>query len=92
MAVIAQIGYWKVIHPEWPDYILGETQKILEKQGLSENEVNQAIEQSRKSFTLRNYAIQSASSAFVLGVILSAIVLLFRNRFSPKATTPNTNS
>lgn len=77
LAVIAQIGYFTVIHPGWPEYMLGETERHFQSQGLSAAEVQAQVEIARQTFELTNYAMQSAVMAIVLGLVLSAIVMVF---------------
>ena len=76
-AIIAQIGYWKVIHPDWPNYLVEQSRIHFEKQGLSETDLQTAVEQTRTALTLPKYAVQSAASHFLLGILLSAITLIF---------------
>ena len=80
LAVAAQIGYWKVVHPEWPQYMVEQTQVHYEALGLSDEEVHEKVEQAKTAFTLPNYAIQSATAALGLGIILTALMMLFLRR------------
>ena len=82
-AVAAQIGYYKVVHPAWPKFMANETRKYFESKGLPASEVEALVEQARGSFTLTNYAIQSSVTAVVLGVVLSAVIMIFLRTKKP---------
>ncbi len=84
-AVIAQIGYYKVVNPTWPEFMAQSAREYFESQGLSASKVQAQVDQARASFTLTNYAIQSAVAAIVLGVVLSAIIMIFL-RTKPSTT------
>jgi len=77
MAVIAQVGYFKVINPAWPDTMAQQTRQHFEARGLSPVDVEQLVIQARSSFTLSNYAVSSAITAVVVGIVLAAIIMIF---------------
>jgi hypothetical protein len=80
VAVAAQVGYFTVVHPAWPDVMAEQTRDHFTSQGASAEEVERVVEQARGHFTLTNYAVQSALTALVTGVVLSAIIMLFLRR------------
>jgi hypothetical protein len=77
VAIVMQIGYYTVIHPEWPEYMANETREHFTAQGMAPAQVEQMVEQARGTFTLTNYATTSAITALVTGVVLSAVIMLF---------------
>ncbi len=78
VAIIAQVGYFKVVNPGWPDYMVEEARKHYSaQQDISEEQLEQLKAQAYEYFSLKNYAMQSATFALVLGVILTLIVMLF---------------
>ena len=77
VAVIAQVGYFKVVHPAWPEVMAQQTREHFAGLGLPQAEVEAMVEQARNTFTLTNYAVQSALAAFFLGVVLTAIIMIF---------------
>jgi hypothetical protein len=77
VAIVMQIGYYTVIHPEWPEFMAEQTREHFTAQGMSAAEVEQMVEQARGTFTLQNYATTSAITALVTGVVLSAVIMLF---------------
>ncbi len=80
IAIVAQIGYFKVVHPEWQDYLVGESLKHSQIQEPSEEQ----LEQLRAAFSLPSYAVQSFFAALLLGLFLSAVIMIFL-RSRPKA-------
>jgi hypothetical protein len=74
IAVLAQVGYFTVVHPEWPAYMVSQTQSYYEQQGLGAEEVATRVAAAREGFTLRRYALQSAVLALCAGVLLSATI------------------
>ena len=79
-AVIAQIGYFTVIHPQWPEVMAGQAKDHFKSQGLSDAELLQKVDEAKEFFTLTNYATQSAISALILGILLTAILMIFLRR------------
>lgn len=84
VAVLMQLGYYKVIHPQWPEVMAEQTRNHFTAEGLAESEVAKRVEESRGSFTLTNYAIASAMTALVTGTVLSAIIMTFLRNRAPK--------
>jgi len=80
VAVAMQIGYYTAIHPEWPEYMAGQTRQHFTAEGMPAAEVETMVEQARGTFSLGSYAIASAATALVTGVVLSAIMLFLRGR------------
>jgi hypothetical protein len=86
VAVLMQVGYYKVVHPEWPDFMVGQTREHFAAQGMPEAQVDEMVARARRTFTLRNYAIQSALTALITGVVLSGIIMLFLKPRAKKAS------
>lgn len=66
-----------------------QTRTHFTVQGMSPEQVEQMVAQSRDYFTLSNYAASSAVTALMLGIALSAIIMIFlrhRSGISPDAT------
>jgi hypothetical protein len=80
VAVVAQIGYFTVVHPAWPEVMARQTRAHFTAQAMSPAQVEQMVSQARGSFTLSNYAISSALTALILGIALSAIIMIFLRR------------
>jgi hypothetical protein len=87
IAVVAQIGYFKVVHPEWPDVMAKQAEEHFMKQGASAEEVAKEISNARSFFTLEYYAASSAMTAVIVGTFLSAVisgVLFFMRSRGPR--------
>jgi hypothetical protein len=80
VAVIAQVGYFTVVHPAWPQVMAQQTEAHFTAQGMSPEQVEQMVAQARGSFTLSNYAVASAATALIVGIVLSAIIMVFLRR------------
>ncbi len=80
VAVVAQVGYFTVVHPAWPEVMAQQTEAHFRSLGMSPMQIEQMVSQSRRSFTLSNYAISSAATALILGIVLSAIIMFFLRR------------
>jgi hypothetical protein len=81
MATIAQVGYFTVVNPAWPETMAVQTREYMAQQpNATPQSIDQAVAQSREYFSLSNYAVTSAITALVLGIILSAIIMLFLRR------------
>jgi hypothetical protein len=80
VAVVAQVGYFTVVHPAWPEVMAQQTAAHFTAQGMTPEQVEQMVLQSRRSFTLSNYAISSAAAALILGIVLSAVIMVFLRR------------
>lgn len=76
-AVIAQVGYFTVIHPAWPTYMIEETRKHFEAQHLAKEDIDIELAAAREFFTLKFYAISSFITAFVMGLAISAVTMIF---------------
>lgn len=80
IAVLTQVGYFTLIHPEWPDYMAEETRKFYEAQNVPEDQIGPLVEGSRKAFGLRSYTLQAGVGAIVFGMIFSMIIMAFLRR------------
>jgi hypothetical protein len=85
VAALAQVGYYKVIDPGWPEFMVNHTREHFISEGKSAEEVAKAVEQAKQTFTLGNYAASSAVTALLTGVVLSALLLLILRRKHPPA-------
>jgi hypothetical protein len=72
LAIAMQVGYYTVIHPEWPQVMAEQTRAHFTARGADPAEVERRLEAAARNFTLRSYATQSAVAALLLGLILSA--------------------
>lgn len=77
MPFFAQVGYYTVIQPAWPDVMARQAREHFVQQGLPEADIALKVAEARQFFTLTNYAVSSAVTALVLGVVLSAVFLAF---------------
>ncbi|MBX3357849.1 MAG: DUF4199 domain-containing protein [Phycisphaeraceae bacterium] len=77
IAVLMQVGYYTLIHPKWPEYMVEQTRRHFADLGKSQAEIDQAVETARSTFTLPVYAAQSAISALVVGALITAIAMVF---------------
>jgi hypothetical protein len=57
-----------------------QTREHFTAQGLSAEDVDLRVQESRNAFTLTNYAVTSAITALVVGTVLSGIIMLFLRR------------
>lgn len=80
VAVVAQVGYFKVVHRAWPEVMARQTAEHFSAQGMSAAQVEQMVAQARASFTLSNYAVSSALTALIVGIVLSAVIMIFLRR------------
>lgn len=80
VAILAQLGYWEVIHPDWPKEMAKQAREYFEMEGLPEAEVETKVEEAKQFFTLPNYIKQSAMSALTIAIILSAVIMIFIQR------------
>lgn len=78
---LQQVGYFLVVHPEWPDVMRSMTRERFEQLGASPEEVARRVAGAESYFTLPNYALQSAIAALVLGALLTVIITALMRRF-----------
>lgn len=76
VAVLAQVGYFTVINPGWTEFMVGETRKHFEKQGLKPADVEIMAGKAVESFSMQTYMVQSVVTALFIGVVLSLIIML----------------
>lgn len=77
LAALTQLGYFQFVNPGWTDYMVEQTRLHFADSKLNEEEMTQQLELARKSFSLKNYLLQAALGAIVLGLFFSAIIMLF---------------
>lgn len=80
IAVLAQVGYFKMINPGWTEFMVEQTREHFANAGLEEEQLAQVVEQSRKTFGLGSYATQAAMGALVIGMLTSTISLFVMRR------------
>ncbi len=80
MAAVAQIGYFKVIHPEWPSFMVGQSRRYFEEQKLSPEKIESLVAQSAAYFRLESYMLQAVISTLLIGTVLSAALMLILRR------------
>jgi len=85
VAVLMQIGYYTVIHPAWPEYMLQQTREYFSGQGLPQAQLEQRVAEAQQAFSLGNYATQSAVSALLAGIALSVIIMIFLRKKAANA-------
>lgn len=79
-AVIAQLGYFYIVHPEWTDTMVAETAKYYESQGVTGADLEEYKEGARTTFGLRSYLIQAALGALLVGAVSSLVVVAVLQR------------
>jgi hypothetical protein len=79
-AAVAQVGYFKLVNPGFTDQMVELTRSYYLESGLSENEAGQFAEGAKKTFGMVSYMIQSALGAVIIGMISTAIMMLFLRR------------
>ncbi len=80
IAVLAQLGYLKWVHPEFPAYIANEFVVLYKDAGASEAELEQVRQGNEKTYGLGNFLLQAGLLAFLTGVISSFIIVAVRLR------------
>lgn len=73
LAILMQIGYYGVIHPEWPVFMVDQTRQYFTDQGASPEEIETRVAAARTSFTLPRYAASSAMAALVAGLVFPMV-------------------
>jgi hypothetical protein len=77
IAVLMQIGYYTAIHPAWPEYMSQQAREYFSRQGLSQAQTEKMAAEAHQGFSLESYATQSALTALLAGIVLSAIIMIF---------------
>lgn len=80
IAALAQVIYFQWINPGRTDQMVELTRAYYLESGLSENDANQFAEGARKTFGMTSYIIQSALGAIIIGMMSTAIMMLFLRR------------
>jgi len=81
-AALSQVIYFKVINPGWTARMVELTRQYYLESGLPEAEAEQFAEGAKQTFGLGSYMIQSALGAIIIGMISTAVVMLFLRRKS----------
>ncbi len=79
-AMIAQFGYFYLVHPDWTDYMVEETGKYYSAQGVTGADLEEYKLGAKTTFGLRSYLIQSVIGALFVGVITSLITVAILQR------------
>ncbi len=72
-AAIAQVGYFKVIDPNWPTYIVSEVLTHYKEIEFSA----EALADIRKSYSLGSTLIKSSLGTVISGIVITAVIMLF---------------
>lgn len=80
VAALSQVGYFTVVNPDWQEYLVGRTEEFLHQQGLPAEQIEVQLEKTRAGVTLPVYAVQSAVTALLTGLFLSAVLMGFLRR------------
>lgn len=75
IAVMTQLGYFFIIHPEWTEYMVEETTAYYEAQGVTGEDLEEYREGAMTTFGLRSYLLQSALGALLVGAITTLITM-----------------
>jgi len=78
IALLTQVGYFKLIHPGFTEYMVGESLNYAEAQGLSTEQIETFTEAAKRNFSFKSYLIQSSIGALLFGSIFSIIILTVR--------------
>ncbi|MDF1656053.1 MAG: DUF4199 domain-containing protein [Verrucomicrobiales bacterium] len=76
-AALSQVIYFKLINPGWTEQMVELTRNFYLESGLPETEAEQFAEGAKQTFGLTSYMIQSALGAIIIGMISTAIILMF---------------
>lgn len=82
IAVLTQVGYFTVIHPEFPVYMTEETKYVLTTPEMTEEEAREYFEGVRKTFSMKSYMLQAGGGMFFFGVVFSTIIMAFLRRLA----------
>ncbi|MEM1443893.1 MAG: DUF4199 domain-containing protein, partial [Verrucomicrobiota bacterium] len=77
MAALSQIIYFKVINPGWTAKMVEMTRLFYLQQGLPENQAERLSQGAEKTFGLQSYLLQAFIGAIIIGILSTAIILLF---------------
>jgi len=79
-AALAQFIYFQWINPERTQQMVELIRAYYLESGLSENEANQFAEGAETTYGMVSYMIQGALGALLIGMISTAIMMLFLRR------------
>jgi len=80
IAVVAQVGYFVLINPDWTEYMVEETRRHYQGTGATREEIDSWAEDARTTFSLGSYATQAALGSLVVGIVSCAIIMAFVRR------------
>lgn len=78
-ALLTQLGYFKVIHPGFTEYMIGESVRYAETAGMSAEQIEEFAAAAKLNFGFKSYLIQSSVGALVTGTIFSVFILTIRH-------------
>jgi hypothetical protein len=84
MAGLGQVGYFKVVNPGWPEFMIEKYRELVESGAIPEDQAEGMIAQVSDYFTLKSHLIQAVSMTMMMGVILSAVLMLILRQKKPK--------
>jgi len=74
IAIVMQFGYFKIVHPDFTDYMVEESRKWAEGQDQTPEEVEGFMEMARRNFSFHSYLVQSAVGALFFGCVFSILI------------------
>ncbi|MFT5468998.1 MAG: hypothetical protein ACI8UO_004112 [Verrucomicrobiales bacterium] len=80
LAAFAQVGYWELIHPEWPAVMAEQIREIYEMDDLPEAEIEASVEKAAAGFTMANFIRGSIMEALMITLIVGSIAMIFIQR------------
>lgn len=80
IAVIAQVGYLRLIHPEYTHYVVGEINQYYEESGHSEEVIAKIVEGAQKTYGFSSCLLQAGLGAFLTGILSTFIFVVLRIR------------
>tara|TARA_B100000925_G_scaffold174430_1_gene131450 strand:- start:16893 stop:17396 length:504 start_codon:yes stop_codon:yes gene_type:complete len=80
IAVLAQVGYLRLIHPEYTNYIVDEIARHYESSGQSKEVVAEIVEGAQKTYGFHSCLLQAGLGAFLMGIISTFLFVALRIR------------
>ncbi len=75
IAVLAQLGYFYWINPDWTLYMMEQTKLYFEAAGKSSEMVEEQVQLASINFSLKSYVMQAGLGALLSGFVFSAIIM-----------------
>ena len=80
VAVLSQVGYLRIIHPDYTEYVVGEIAQHYEGTEQSEEVVAQIVEGAQKTYGFSSCLLQAGLGAFLTGIISTFLFVALRIR------------